>query len=102
MPHPVSFQINWNTIIHLNADGGHRVSDAVAAIAQQVVDHPSAAQDLLEQRHHDHPREEMREVHDVLDEPSHPNAHDAVEHERQAERPGSTAPLLEIVITSVL
>ena len=21
MPQPVSFQINWNTIIHLNADG---------------------------------------------------------------------------------
>ena len=87
VPQPASFQITWLVTSALNSSGTPmmcRIGQVV--LHQEGVEHPGVAEHLLEQRDHDHPGQEVRQVEDRLQEPLEPLAGQAVEQQRQGER----------------
>ena len=69
IPQPASFQTDCMVTSTRNVSGLVMRSNPVPSpcVAQRLVDQAGAAEHLLEDRHHQHPREEVRQVDDRLD-----------------------------------
>src|SRR5919199_1791849 len=65
---------------------GHDIDRRQPEIAQGMNEDARAAKYLLPQRDHDHPRDEVGQVDDALNNAPHLGADDAVQHQRQADR----------------
>ena len=84
---PVSFQMTWLVINSLNSSGTPMIwKVARSASRSQRVEHPGVAEHLLEQRDHDHPGQEVRQVEDRLDDALDALAQHAVQDQRQHDR----------------
>ena len=65
---------------------GHDVDGWQTEVAQGVDEDARTTQHLLPQRDDDHPRNEVGQIDDVLNDAANPRADDPVQHQRQADR----------------